>query len=637
MSVTTATAGETGIFTLGLAGASETAVSVTVSPATVSLTPGQVQQLTATVTGNSNTAVLWSTGGPNIAVVTPTGQVRAITAGSATITATSAADASKTATSTITVTDGGSTNLDVPLAYLTQSVQTPDGKVPLVAGRATIARVFVRGSTSGLPPAPVRVRFFDGATLLGTIQGTATVQTALDEGCCAADITVPTAFVRDGVTMIADVDPANTVAESNEGDNAWPLTGASKAIRVVTVPTVRIQLVPIRHRGSGLVGPSSTSIADQMPRMFPLGTVNVSVHAEYVTDSPALTDANSWIVMLRQIEVLRSLEGATSYYFGVLNQGAASGVIGIATLGGFAGVGISSPVSQAQETFSHEFGHSFGRQHAPTPTGCGSPADVDPNYPRIDGTIGNAAYDLGAAVALPSTTYEIMGYCDNTWASAYTYTGILAYLRSGAVASGQVASATPVPALLISGSLVNGSVTLDPVFTTISTPTRSRAGRFIAEGLGSDGRVLFTHRFTAQPVPDARVSAESFHELVAYDAATRGAITSIRVRDEGSGATPAVLLRAGTYAPPGPAGVSLRVDADPQIATRSLGSGRHELTWNVSRYPSVVVRDRRSKTVLAIGARGTISFAASSLDTVELLLSDGVSSTTRPLSSGGAP
>ena len=45
-----------------------------------------------------------------------------------------------------------------------------------------------------------------------------------------------------------------------------------------------------------------------MPRMFPLGTVNVSVHAEYVTDSPALTDANSWIVMLRQIEVLRSLD-----------------------------------------------------------------------------------------------------------------------------------------------------------------------------------------------------------------------------------------------------------------------------------------------------------------------------------------
>ena len=637
VSVTTATAGETGIFTLGLTGASDTPVSVSVSPATVSLTPGQVQQLTASVTGNTNTAVLWSSGAPNIAVVTPTGQVRAITAGAATITATSAADASKTATSTITVTDGGSTNLDVPLAYLTQSVQTPDGKVPLVAGRATIVRVFVRGSTSGLAAADVRVRFFDGATLIGTLQGTAPARTALDESCCAADIAVPASFLRDGVTMIADVDPSNTVAESNEGDNAWPLTGASKAIRVVTVPTVRIQLVPIRHRGSGLVGPSSASIADQMPRMFPLGTVSVSVHAEYVTDSPAPSDASSWVTILRQIEALRTLEGSTSYYFGVLNQSAASGVIGIATLGGFGGVGISAPISQAQETFTHEFGHSFGRQHAPTPTSCGAPADVDPNYPRGDGTIGNAGHDIGAGIVLPSTTYEIMGYCDNTWASAYTYTGILAYLRSGAVASGQVVSATPVPTLLISGSLVNGAVTLDPVFTTTSTPTRSRAGRFVAEGLGSDGRVLFTHRFAGQAVPDANVSAESFHELVEYDAATRGAITSIRVRDEGSGAAPAVLLRTGTYAPSGPAGVSLRVDADPQIATRTIGAGRHELTWNVGRYPSVVVRDRRTKTVLALGARGTTSFAARALDDVELLLSDGVSSTTRLLSSGGAP
>ncbi len=637
ITVTSATAGETGVFTLSLSGAENGGVGVTMTPATVALTPGQTQQLTAAVTGSGNAAVAWKSSAPAIASVSATGVVRAITAGAAIITATAAADPSRTATSSITVNAGTDANLDLPLVYLTQAVQTPLGGIPLVQGRPTIARVFVRGSRSGLGTAAVRVRFFNGATELGAISSTASVATALDEACCAADIPVPEALVRDGVTMVADVDPNNAVAESNEGDNSWPLTGNSKPIRVVTVPPINVQLVPIRHRTTGNVGPATTTITSLLGRMYPIGRLNVAVHAEYATDTPPLTDGTSWVAMLREMEGLRALENSSAYYFGVLHQVAANGIIGIASIRGFAGVGIGGPDAAANETLTHEFGHSFGRFHAPSP-GCGSPANVDPNFPRADGTTGFYGFDVTLSAVQPPTRFDVMGYCNGVWTSEYTYLGILDYLRSGVIpASATVGTTSTVPSLLIIGSSVGGTIEVDPVFTHTAHPTPQRAsGRFVAEGFGSDGRVLFSHRFDGNEVGDADPSARLFALEVPYDARVSGAVARISVREWSGGGAAAVRARAGTYSGV-PGGVNLRVDADPQLVVRSSSAGRYDVNWNASRYPSVVIRNTTTGQVLAIGRRGAVTFSATTLEHLDVLLSDGVGSSTRALSLGGAP
>jgi Bacterial Ig-like domain (group 2) len=637
ITVTSATAGETGAFTLSVNGPENAGVAVTLNPATVTLTPGQTQPLTAGVTGSANTSVAWRSSAPTIATVSSTGVVRAITAGAATITATAAADPSKTATSSVTVNAGADANLDLPLVYLTQSVQTQTSGIPLVFGRPTIARVFARGSRSGLGNAAVRVRFFNGATELGTITGNAVIATAFDEACCSADIPVPDAFIRDGVTLIADVDPGNAIAESNEGDNSFPLTGNSKPIRVVTVPPINIQLVPIRHNTTGNVGPNTTTITGLIRRMYPIGQMNVTVHPEYATDTPPLTDGASWIAMLREMEGLRALENSRAYFFGVLHQVAANGIIGIATIRGFAGVGISGPDAIANETLTHEFGHSFGRFHAPSP-GCGSPANVDANFPRADGTTGFYGYDVALnAVQLPSR-FDVMGYCNGVWTSEYTYLGILDYLRSGVIpAAATVASPGAVPSVLITGSFDDGAITVDPAITHTATPSSSRAnGRFVAEGFATDGRVLFSHRFDGNAIGDADPAARIFAVNVPYDARVSGAVSRIAVREVAGGGTPAVLARTGTYS--GTAGgISLRVDSDPQVAVRASGAGRFDVSWNAARYPSAVVRNRQTGQVLAIGQRGRLAISAAALTELDLLLSDGVGSTTRALSSGGAP
>ena len=87
-------------------GASNVAVSsVSISPASVSLTVAGTQQLTATVlpSNATNKNVTWSSSNTAIATVNPSGLVTAVGAGSATITVTSQ-DGAKTATSAITVT-----------------------------------------------------------------------------------------------------------------------------------------------------------------------------------------------------------------------------------------------------------------------------------------------------------------------------------------------------------------------------------------------------------------------------------------------------------------------------------------------------------------------------------------------------
>src|SRR5437868_1246842 len=85
-------------------------VSVSISPASATVMAGATQQFSATVTGSSNTAVVWSVDGVSggngaSGTISATGLYTAPTAaGTHRVTVTSAADASKSASATVTVT-----------------------------------------------------------------------------------------------------------------------------------------------------------------------------------------------------------------------------------------------------------------------------------------------------------------------------------------------------------------------------------------------------------------------------------------------------------------------------------------------------------------------------------------------------
>jgi len=143
-------------------------VSVSVSPTGATLQPGQTQQFTATVTGNSNTAVTWTaTGG----TISSSGLYTAgPSTGNFTVTATSAADTSKTATASVRI--GSSQLPPVPRqsdgAYVV--VQSPVSGMHFTAP-ATIRMYADPFDINAADPDALTVTFLMNGQSVGTYTG----------------------------------------------------------------------------------------------------------------------------------------------------------------------------------------------------------------------------------------------------------------------------------------------------------------------------------------------------------------------------------------------------------------------------------------------------------------------------------
>jgi len=621
INTTTYNAGEVGFYQLTASGISvASGITITVSPQTLALQAGQTQQAIATVGGTANTNVLWQSSNANVASVSNTGLIRALTGGPATITATAQADPTKVGTVTVTV--GASdaiTNLDIAGLYLVQSVQQLDGRVPLVADRSAVARVFLRGNRTGLAAATARVRIFQGAALLGTFTGTATPTLTIDESCCSANIAIPLAMMRPGVSVLADVDPGNAVAESNETDNQFPLSGTPLALSVVTVPPFNIRFVPIQQNRNGPLGVAQQSILSVLQSAWPLSAINAQVRQALVIDYTIGSQAfDDWIRLVRDVEIVRQTEGSTSYYYGLVRTRGTSGVLGLANgIPARTAIGVDEGsdfgATEARLTFAHEMGHTLGLRHAP----CGGAAGPDPAYPFADGRTGVFGIDMfnGNVIKLPNTV-DLMSYCPNQWVSAHNYRKVLDFRQANPNGAG---IAAPTDVLLLSGSVSANAVTIDPAFS-IKAPAAKDAvsGRFIVEAFDADNRRLFAHRFSAYEVSDGGApGTEAFVVAVPASPAVQAQIARLAVRDL-QGTRSASRLNGG---------LAPAFAANPDVATSRVGSGRLQMTWSSTRVPAVMIRDQNTGEVVGLLRNGAVDLSQfGSPERLELLLSDGVKS-----------
>jgi hypothetical protein len=520
----------------------------------------------------------------------------------------------------------GVLNLTIDGLYITQAVQNLNGDVPLVAGRDGLLRVFVRANAANTAQPVVRARLYDGATLVSTLLLDApmsAVATSVEDATYASawSAPIPGSFIKPGLEIFAEVDPSNAVPEIGETDNAWPRVGRSTPIVVKNVPVFSIRLVPIEQSNGLSANVSSQNAAaflKDIRRMYPIGAVDVDVRAPY-TSSAGVVQSNdnngAWNALLSEISALRAIDGSSRYYYGVVKTTYSSGVAGIGYLGVPAAVGWDFLPGGA-DVMAHELGHNWGRMHAP----CGNAAFPDPAFPYADGKIGVSGFDLTTSTFKVSSLPDIMSYCVPAWVSDFNYRGIMSYRETSPYENGAQVKAAE-PGLLVWGRITRDSLILEPAFeVTAPASLPSKTGPYRIEAAAEDGTQVFALNFEGSTVDHGAPDDRQFAFVVPQSAFRGRALGALRLSTPGRFAE----LRSSTLSRQ-----ELAQQGNGSLRVRRI-AGDAMVTWSSASVRGALLRDARTGDVLAIVRKPSSKVATSARD-VDIVVSDGVRSTTRRL------
>jgi hypothetical protein len=531
-----------------------------------------------------------------------------------------------TSAATFTVTLAASLDLTVDGLYLTQATQNyPAPAVPLVKDRSAWVRVFVKANEANSASPAVRVRFINGGTTntLTIPAPAAGVPQTINEGVQASswNMAVPAAWMQPGVHVIADVDPTGSVPEADKTNNS----SADIALDVRTLPTWKITLVPVTTPNTAGATPATLTGAvdtgnmagyvDMAKRIWPVpDAVDVSVRAAFASSltAPLASDGSNWGTVLSETSALRTSDGSTRYYYGVVGTTYGGGVAGLGYVPGHAAIGWDKSGSRAG-VLAHEVGHNFSRPHSP----CGGVSGADASYPYAGGKIGVTGWDAfaGSSNLKAAATYtDVMGYCGTQWVSDYCYTKVITYRAGNAT---NLAPEAAEECLILWGRVENGRVILEPAFPAFTVPTLPQGGDLALEGLDVAGRSLLRLPFTPTEVADLPEGLSSAHFAFAVPRRLLGgeALQALRVLDQG--VETARHTRLATGPGPEPALVPLRVGPETQVR------------WDAERHPLLVVRDAQGQVRAFLrGGQGTLPLGPG----LEVLACDGVSSRVLPVS-----
>jgi hypothetical protein len=525
-------------------------------------------------------------------------------------------------TATATVTYGPAAaptlNLRIDSWQLTQSVQTAGNDIPMVANRDGYLRVFVVSNQTNSAAPSVRVRLFRNGSLTSTLiipAPSSATPTDKNEGRLTSswNVKIPPSAFGPGFSMLAEVDPGNTIPEADESDNAFPVSGVPQAFQVQTLPALAVRFVPVKQAANGLQGDVSAAnksrFLELIRRMYPVATADGDVHAVYTTTTTnplQPTDGNgAWVTILGEVEALRVVEGTNRNYYGVVRRGYSSGIAGLGYIGLPSAIGYDDEFDRSR-VMTHEIGHNFGRLHTP----CGTPPGVDPDYPYPAGNIGVFGIDMQHEELKDPVSPDIMGYCADPWVSDYTYRAVLAF-RSGAAPALALSSGLVQRCLLVWGRIVNGIPVLEPAFEVVTRPSLPKArGQYSVEGRSADGAPLFSLSFDAALVADDPRGTRQF--AFAVPLGNSPALGGLRF------ATPGGVVEAA----PG-ARAAATVPAD-FVARRVAGGVA--LRWDAAAHPMVMVRDPQTGEVLSFARGGAVEISTSRSE-LEVVASNGVGST----------
>ena len=324
-----------------------------------------------------------------------------------------------------------------PLALAGQSVTST---IPVIAGRASVLRIFVGGQVPA--NTPLTARLYIGASKPIEVTRNLTVASTDAVYDSTINFELPGNGIAVDMTYRIELGQVNSTPQGAPGPLTYPAMG-SEAIPVIDPGGgLEIKLVPVAYNadGSGRLPDTSEEqlkvYKDGFYAMYPIPEITITVREPFMWEQPIENNGFGWDELLSAISQLRTTDQSPGhvYYYGVFAPATSEGqfcaggcVLGLGMLGpgayARAAIGLGYPGATSLETALHEVGHNHGRNHS----GCGT--ESDPGYPTdvahqggLDGVWGN---DLFTKTMYPPTHPDIMGYCVPLWISDYTFKALL--------------------------------------------------------------------------------------------------------------------------------------------------------------------------------------------------------------------